>query len=46
MAGAGWKSFSTGDLISASEFQTFIQDQVVQVYANVPAPFPNFCAKP
>tara|TARA_R110002012_G_C11324719_1_gene576267 strand:- start:16 stop:495 length:480 start_codon:yes stop_codon:yes gene_type:complete len=37
MAGAGWKSFSTGDLISASEFQTFIQDQVVQVYANATA---------
>ncbi len=37
MAGAGWKSFSTGDLISASEFQTFIQDQVVQVYANASA---------
>ena len=34
MAGAGWKSFSTGDLISASEFQTFVQDQVVQVYAD------------
>lgn len=37
MAGAGWKSFSTGDLISASEFQTFIQDQVVQVYADASA---------
>jgi len=37
MAGAGWKSFSTGDLISATEFQTFIQDQVVQVYANATA---------
>lgn len=34
MAGAGWKSFSTGDLITATEFQTFIQDQVVQVYAD------------
>ncbi len=34
MAGAGWKSYSTGDLISATEFQTFIQDQVVQVYAD------------
>ena len=34
MAGAGWKTFSTGDLISATEFQTFIQDQVVQVYAD------------
>jgi len=34
MAGAGWKSYSTGDLISATEFQTFIQDQVIQVYAD------------
>ena len=34
MAGAGWKEYSTGDLISATEFQTFIQDQVVQVYAD------------
>ena len=34
MAGAGWKEYSTGDLISATEFQTFIQDQVIQVYAN------------
>ena len=34
MAGAGWESYSTGDLISATEFQTFIQDQVVQVYAD------------
>lgn len=37
MAGAGWKSFSTGDLITATEFQTFIQDQVVQVYADATA---------
>tara|TARA_R100001460_G_C3551804_1_gene175213 strand:+ start:1460 stop:1936 length:477 start_codon:yes stop_codon:yes gene_type:complete len=37
MAGAGWKSYSTGDLISATEFQTFIQDQVVQVYADATA---------
>tara|TARA_Y100001972_G_scaffold128556_2_gene190170 strand:- start:662 stop:1384 length:723 start_codon:yes stop_codon:yes gene_type:complete len=37
MAGAGWKSYSTGDLISATEFQTFIQDQVVQVYADASA---------
>lgn len=35
MAGAGWKSYSTGDLISATEFQTFVQDQVIQVYNNV-----------
>ena len=34
MAGAGWKSYSTGDLISATEFQTFVQDQIIQVYAD------------
>ena len=32
MAGAGWQSYSTGDLIDATTFQTFIQDQVIQVY--------------
>ncbi|BAQ84724.1 component of the counting factor complex [uncultured Mediterranean phage uvMED] len=37
MAGAGWKSYSTGDLIDATTFQTFIQDQVIQVYATVSA---------
>jgi hypothetical protein len=37
MAGAGWKSYSTGDLIDATTFQTFIQDQVIQVYNNVSA---------
>tara|TARA_A100001201_G_C4094171_1_gene203118 strand:+ start:16 stop:921 length:906 start_codon:yes stop_codon:yes gene_type:complete len=34
MAGAGWKSYSTGDLIDATTFQTFVQDQVIQVYAS------------
>ena len=34
MAGAGWKSYSTGDLIDATTFQTFVQDQVIQVYAD------------
>ena len=37
MAGAGWQSYSTGDLIDATTFQTFIQDQVIQVYANASA---------
>ena len=37
MAGAGWKEYSTGDLISATEFQTFVQDQVIQVYNNASA---------
>ena len=34
MAGAGWKTYATGDLIDATTFQTFIQDQVIQVYAD------------
>ena len=34
MAGAGWQSYTTGDLIDATTFQTFIQDQVIQVYAD------------
>ena len=34
MAGAGWKSYSSGDLIDATTFQTFVQDQVIQVYAD------------
>ena len=37
MAGAGWKSYSTGDLIDATTFQTFVQDQVIQVYADASA---------
>ena len=37
MAGAGWKTYATGDLIDATTFQTFIQDQVIQVYNNVSA---------
>ena len=31
MAGAGWKSYSTGDLISATEFQTFVHQVMPQV---------------
>ena len=34
MAGADWKTYATGDLIDATTFQTFIQDQVIQVYAD------------
>lgn len=37
MAGAGWQTYSTGDLIDATTFQTFIQDQVIQVYNNASA---------
>jgi hypothetical protein len=34
MAGAGFKVYATGDLITASEFNTFIQEQVVMVFAD------------
>ena len=34
MAGAGFKVYATGDLITASDFNTFIQEQVVLVFAN------------
>ena len=34
MAGAGFKVYATGDLITASDFNTFIQEQVVMVFAN------------
>ena len=37
MAGAGWQTYATGDLIDATTFQTFIQDQVIQVYNNASA---------
>jgi hypothetical protein len=34
MAGAGFKVYATGDLITATEFNTFIQEQVVMVFAD------------
>ena len=34
MAGAGFKVYATGDLITASDFNTFIQEQVVMVFAD------------
>lgn len=34
MAGAGFKVYATGDLITATEFNTFIQEQVVMVFNN------------
>ena len=34
MAGAGYKSWTTGDLVSASDFNTYIQEQTVMVFAN------------
>ena len=33
MAGAGWRTFSAGAVLTAAQVQTFLQDQVVQVYA-------------
>lgn len=34
MAGAGWRTFSSGAVLTAAQVQTFLQDQVVQVYTN------------
>jgi hypothetical protein len=34
MAGAGYKSWSTGDLVSASDFNTYIGEQTVMVFAD------------
>ncbi len=34
MAGAGWRSFSAGAVLTAAQVQTYLQDQVVQVYAS------------
>ena len=34
MAGAGYKSWTTGDLVSASEFNTYVQEQTVMVFAD------------
>ena len=34
MAGAGFKIWSTGDLVNASDFNTYIQEQVVMVFAD------------
>jgi hypothetical protein len=34
MAGAGWRTFSAGAVLTAAQVQTYLQDQVVQVYAS------------
>ena len=37
MAGAGWRSFTAGAVLTAAQVQTFLQDQAVQVYATTTA---------
>ena len=37
MAGLGWQQWSTGDTVSAANFQGLIQDQVIQCYATTTA---------
>lgn len=34
MAGAGFKTWATGDLVNASDFNTYVQEQVVMVFAD------------
>ena len=34
MAGAGFKIWTTGDLVNATDFNTYIQEQVVMVFAD------------
>jgi hypothetical protein len=37
MAGLGWKTWSTGDTVSAANFQGYLQDQVIAVFATTSA---------
>jgi hypothetical protein len=37
MAGAGWRSFTAGAVLTAAQVQTYLQDQSVQVYASAAA---------
>lgn len=37
MAGAGYKTFNAGDILTASDVQTYLQDQAVTVFATTTA---------
>lgn len=37
MAGAGWRTFTAGQVLTAAQVQTYLQDQVVQVHASAAA---------
>ena len=37
MAGLGWQQWSTGDTVSAANFQGLLQDQIIQCYASTTA---------
>lgn len=37
MAGAGYKTFNAGDILTASDVQTYLQDQVVATFATTTA---------
>jgi hypothetical protein len=37
MAGAGYKLFNTGDVLTAAQVNTYLQEQVVMVFANAAA---------
>jgi hypothetical protein len=34
LAGSGWRTFTSGAVLTAAQVQNFLQDQVVQVYSN------------